>query len=318
MNRILAIIAFCLLLSCNSKQTEYQRLRIEVWGTNCDIIYEPSDKANEFTLLVNLFEELNASINTYDSTSLLSKINSNSSNAIDPHIHRLLELSAGVHAKSNGVFDPTIRPVVQKWGFLRQEGNWVDTQELAQLMPEVGLNQWEWDSNQIIEKPKDASIDFNAIAPGYAADLIAWVLDSIQLKNYYINNGGELRLKGKNEKGLPWKVAITSPFGGLKNWGDTLFAITDTAMATSGNYRNRFEHEGITYSHTISVKTGMPVQTEIVSATIFSSSSALADAYATVCMALNFNEAKAFIEENNLHAYLIYKDDRGKVQRYLH
>lgn len=315
----LPILLICLIaLGCNpaQKTSNYKEISYVVWGTKCTVIFKKTKGLNLEEDLMFLFDSLSASISTYDSSSLLSKVNRGETNSIDPVILELLDISKTVFEKSKGSFDPTIQPLAKEWGFLNQKGHWIDTSILQDILVIVGLDLWKWDSTQIISRPQGAKIDFNAIAPGYAADVIAQYLKQKGCQDFFINNGGEIVLSGSRPDGAPWKVGIVSPARKSNNQkGDTLYSLSNTAIATSGNYNNQFEYKGKVYSHTISPKTGMPIQSNLVSATVIASTAALADAYATVCMAMNKNEAQQFLKENQLQGYLIYKNKEGFIQR---
>ena len=266
--------------------------------------------------LVHIFDSLSKSISTYDSTSLLSQINQNKTDQIDPIILDLLNYSFQIYKSSEGMFDPTVQPLAKEWGFLTQNGEWMDTTKLPVLLKKVGMVKWKWDSSKILERPEGARIDFNAIAPGYAADVIASFLKNGGCNDFFINNGGEIVLSGERPDGTDWKIGIVSPAKrNNNNKGDTLYSLSNIALATSGNYNNKFEFNGEVYSHTISPKTGMPIQSNLSSATVLCDKAVRADAYATVCLTMNKKEALNFLKKNNLSGYLIYTDEEGFVQR---
>jgi len=299
-------IAFLLTIlnSCKQQQDNYTKILYPIWGSTCEIIYENNQSINLLDGLDSIFNELTLSFSNYDSTSLLAKVNNNQSKLIDKHLFTLLETSKIMHTLSQGNFDPSIYPVVKLWGFMNKQGSWIDTSKIPALLQNVGIEKWRWDEDSIIYKPEKSMIDFNAIAPGYAADVLAQYLNSLGVKSYYINNGGELVLKGVNPKNKPWEIGINAPLNPEN--GDTIFTISNTALATSGNYRNYFKHEGRQYGHTIAVKDGMPILTDVLSATIFCKSAAEADAIATVCMTMSKVQAVSFLKENKYKGYLIY------------
>ncbi len=294
--------------ACN-KKPNYTRIILPAWGTTCEVIYENKNDDNLIKSIDSLFQELSLSFSNYDSNSIIAGINLNNSLYIDKHLLALLELSQYLFKVSNGNFDPTIFPLVKHWGFMNKQGLWADTNMIDSMLVNVGLTKWSWTNREIKSKPTQGKIDFNAVAPGYAADIIALFLKEKGINNFYINNGGELVLSGNNKFNKPWNIGITDP---LKvDQGDTIFSISNISMATSGNYRNYFSHKGIKYGHTIDTKTGYPKQTNIISATVFAKSAALADGYATICMTMNLTEVLLFLKKENLMAYLIYETSGG-------
>jgi len=311
MYKKLVWLLFVLLLvsSCGPKKSNYTKVLYPIWGSTCEIIYENNNKVDLLEGLDSIFNELSLSFSNYDSNSMLTKINANQSQQIDKHIYALLETSKKMNAISHGSFDPSIYPIVKLWGFMNKQGNWIDTTKIPEILRHVGLEKWAWNKDSIIRKPEKSMIDFNAIAPGYAADVLALYMDGLGLKNYYINNGGELVLKGNNPKNKSWEIGINSPIN--QETGDTVFNLSNIALATSGNYRNYFKHQGKKYGHTIAVKDGMPIFSNVLSATIFSKSAAEADALATICMTMTKEQAILFLKENNYKGYLIWDDATG-------
>ena len=310
---VLLVVAFA--CNSNSKKENYKKLIIPVWGTKCEIIYKEKKGVEVEEYISEFFKELSDQISTYDSTSHLSVANRNESKYVSPYMLALLDLSKEMYDLTDGAFDPTVQPLVKEWGFLKQEGKWMDTTRLPAILEYVGLEKWKWNDSLIVEKPTKAAIDFNAIAPGYATDLIAFYFQCQGIHDFFINNGGEIALAGNRPNGGPWQIGVTSPETQSKEKGDTLYKLTEICLATSGNYINQFEYEGSKYGHTISSKTGMPIQTNLLSATVIASSAAKADAFATACMALNKDSAVQLMKRNKLKGYLIYASKQGDVKR---
>ncbi len=309
-------LSMLVLFACNStKKPHYTKVIYPAWGTNCEIIYENNDELDIINQIDSIFKVLSKSCSNYDTTSQLWAINANKSLILDEHLVNLFNLSKDFYQLSNGAFDPSVYPIVKHWGFMNKKGEWKDTSILGAMLKDVGLKQWEWSEGEITHKPINAKVDFNAIAPGYAADVIASFLDRQGIVNYYINNGGELVLKGKNQENLDWGIGINNPLN--PDNADTMYRISNMAMATSGNYRNYFEKDGKKYGHTISPFTGMPISTDVLSATVLADKAAKADALATICMTLSSEQAIAFLQKNNYKGYIIFLSTEGKISRKL-
>ena len=159
------------------------------------------------------------------------------------------------------------------------------------------------------------SLDFSAIAKGYGVDAICELFDRKKLEDYFIEIGGEVRTKGKNPRQSPWIVGIATP--------DPDAALTDLkaqvklsgmALASSGNYRNFYEVDGIKYGHTIDPKTGLPKTTDLLSASIFAEDCMRADAYATACMVIGVEAAYELISKTNgVEGYFIFGEKDGSM-----
>ena len=161
-------------------------------------------------------------------------------------------------------------------------------------------------------------LDMNAIAQGYAVDVLCEFLESKGIINYLVEIGGEIKTRGHNPRGTEWKVGIDRPIEGLQIPGVDLQAIveiSDRSLATSGNYRKFYEKDGVKYSHTIDPKTGYPVQHGLLSATVLAGDCMRADAYATGFMVMGYEKSREFLlNQSGLDAYLIYNDEEGKYR----
>jgi thiamine biosynthesis lipoprotein len=212
---------------------------------------------------------------------------------------------------SQGAFDPTVHPLVELWGFgLNKRGN-VKDEDVQRLLPNVGLtvdridleeNEVDriYESTYVRKGNPRTSIDFNGIAQGLTVDLLSDALLSNGIFNFMVEVGGEVKCQGLRSDGQPWRIAIDLPVDQLDGLDErqlqSIVAVKNAAICTSGNYRKFYEEDGIKRSHTISPFTGYPVQHSLLSATIHAVDAATADALATACMVWGPEEGKQFIE----------------------
>lgn len=137
------------------------------------------------------------------------------------------------------------------------------------------------------------------------------------IKNYMVEIGGEVRVRGCNPHGMFWKIGITKPEDDslcMQNDIEQILRITDASMATSGNYRNFYIKDNKRYAHTIDPRTGYPVQHSILSSTVIADDCAVADAYATSFMVLGLDGAKKVLEHHKeLKAFFIYSVGKDKT-----
>jgi thiamine biosynthesis lipoprotein len=126
--------------------------------------------------------------------------------------------------------------------------------------------------------------------------------------------GGELRLKGYNGTGMPWKIAIERPSPGMRDI-HSIIQVENKGVATSGDYRNYFEKDGQRYSHTIDPRTGRPIDHRLASITVISDTSMHADAMATALMVAGPDEGGRLAQEQKLAAYFITKTADGFTER---
>jgi thiamine biosynthesis lipoprotein len=237
---------------------------------------------------------------------------------------------------SQGAFDPTVHPLVELWGFGLSEKGLVTDQDVQRILPSVGmtpdridLDENEKDrvySNSFLRKGNpETSIDFNGIAQGLTVDLLADALWEEGIKNFMVEVGGEVKCQGRRSDGQAWRIAIDRPVDQPDGLDErelqSIVAVRDAAICTSGNYRKFYEEDGIRRSHTISPFTGYPVQHSLLSATIHAADAATADALATACMVWGPDDGKRFIEiyqfDNPLErveAFFIFSSNSGEMK----
>ena len=162
------------------------------------------------------------------------------------------------------------------------------------------------------------SIDCGAIAKGYGVDRVARLLANHGVRNFMVEIGGEVVVKGRNPNGHKWQIGVSKPVEGDSVQGEalqTILALENCALATSGNYRNYYIKDGRKYAHTIDPRSGRPVQHSLLSATVIAPDCTTADAYATAFMVMGMEQAEQVLAKNrSLRAYFIYADGEGRMQ----
>ena len=206
----LAILGLLLLANSCKQASKSTKLSGAIFGTLYSVIYD--SEVNFETQFDSLFYVINKSMSTYQTNSDISKLNRNENTTIDNHFINVFEASKETHRFTEGAFDPTIGVLVNAWDF-GPEGKVVglDSLKIDSLLQYVGFDKIERVQNNII-KPKGTFIDFNAIAKGYAVDVLAEFLDNQNVNNYLVEIGGEIRTKGRNiEKESDWKAGVETP-----------------------------------------------------------------------------------------------------------
>ena len=271
-------------------------------------------------LLHRLDREL---FSTYSPTSELSLVNQARSGIATPVSQQLLDvLSAAqeVHTQSAGNFDITVKALVDLWGFgsLEAVQDIPDADNIAKARSMTGMNKFTVNPDLgIVTKQAQVALDLSAIAKGYAIDQVATLLDAKGLNHYLVEIGGEVIQKGVKAPGLQWQVGIELPDAGGQTLFQAIAAGSDkTGIATSGNYRNFFIHEGQRYSHVIDPATGWPVNHNLVSVTVVADSAMQADAWATALLVEGLEEGMARANALQLAAYFITSQNNGFHTRY--
>ena len=176
-----------------------------------------------------------------------------------------------------------------------------------EALSRVGLAHLDWKSEtrMLAKQVPGLALDFSSLAKGYAVDLGADALENLNIPRFMLEVGGEVRVEGSSPRGDAWRIAIERPEPGSRGSMQAALLVSDTAIATSGDYRNFFEQGGRRYSHLIDPRNGYPVQHDVVSVTVVHGSAMMADAWATALTVLGSEEAMALAESRQLAVYLL-------------
>lgn len=296
--------------------TPYQHDEGFVFGTIYHITYQ-SDKNYQKEIEAEL-KKVDQSLSPFNKTSIISRINRNENVAVDEMFKEVFNLAENISKETDGAFDITVAPMVNVWGFGFKQGITPSKEVIDSLKAIVGFHKVALVDGHVKKQNPNTMLDCSAIAKGYGSDIVARFLKSKGIENYMVEIGGEVVTRGNSEKRVPWRIGVNKPTDDSLNTNtelQTVLNVTDKAMATSGNYRNFYYKNGKKYAHTIDPKTGYPVQHNILSATVIADNCATADAYATSFMVLGMNGAQKILTKHpDLLAYLIYSDDKGKMQ----
>jgi thiamine biosynthesis lipoprotein len=254
-------------------------------------------------------------MSTYSEDSELTEINKAAINeklVLSGAMNEVLSLALDVNALTDGAFDVTVGPLVNRWGFgpeQRHESRIPDQAEIDTLRARIGSEYLDLDSSaSTLVKRTDVYIDLSGIAKGYAVDQLAHYLDGRGYSSYFIEVGGELRIKGYKPGEQTWVPAIETPVDTAPQVHNIFYPKGESiAVAGSGDYRNYFDLDGVHYSHEIDPETGRPVTHNLAAVYVIDASAARADALATAFMVLGTQRAFALAQRVGLAAYFISK-----------
>lgn len=288
-----------------SKRSHYIEIEGEALGTfvqvKCNTTLPTETISN---IIQEVDKESKMSMSIFSTTSLLSRINSNETDSLDCHIERNIELARRFSVLSDGAYDITIKPLTDALGFGRGEAeNVVNVDSILEF---VGYDLLSVEEGRLRKVDSRVEIDLNSIAKGYTVDLVAERLEELNIADYMVNIGGEIRCRGYNAKGERWSIAIETPYDGnmAMDSFEKIVRIADRAVATSGNYRRYYLTEsGEKVAHTIDPKTGRSAVSRLLSATVIAPTCAEADAAATMFMALGATENAESIAEQCYRDY---------------
>lgn len=270
-----------------------------------------------------LLQELDNECSTWKTDSPLSTFNSAQTTEpvdVPPRLAELTALSLQISRLSGGAFDVTFGRLFDAWGFGRQGPKKVPSPAVEAAAREAcGYDKIEViPPNRLRKKVPDLHMAFNAIVPGYAAEVVASHLSSNGFTNIYVEVGGEIVLRGRNARGGLWRIGIDSP-DPENNPGEKLAAIlelTDAAVATSGDYRNFLVAEdGQKYSHIFDPRIGRPAHTRVASVTVVTTNGAWADALATTLFVMGPEEGLAWLTSfPETEALFFVREENGTLR----
>lgn len=343
-----ALFGLFIFTACDSQKDTnvYQASTIqgETQGTTYTIIADNESLLELQSEIDAILLDFDRCLSSYRDSSIVS-IFSNGQNDtyhftdIKGYFVRCFLLSEEIYALSDGAFDPSVFPLVSAWGFMKNPALEMTQAQVDSVKAYVGFSKGidyelklpETDEKYVLSKftlrklRNSLRLDFNAIAQGLSVDVLCEFLDEKGIENYYVEIGGELRVKGTNKEGNPWRIGIdvadeNNSVNPENRKLTSVIGVDNKAVATSGNYRKFYEKDGIKRSHTIDPKTGYPVQHSLLSATVVAENAALADAIATVFMVWGTEKTIDFVSKNRdlgLEILLQYADENGEIMTYL-
>ena len=316
--RSVILLVILSLLGCSNKP-EVLNISGSKMGTTYQITIiadqlPPEDLEQQ---IEELLSKVDNSMSTYKENSEISQFNRlpvGKALTISQEFAEVVKISQQVWQLSNGAFDPTIGPLVDLWGFGPGErhDSIPSSHAIAQTKAKIGFDSVVLEENNL-SKTKPVALDLSAVAKGYAVDRVADLLEMLALPDYLVEIGGEIRVSGFNADGIAWRIAMEQPQ--LFAEVDQVISITDIAVATSGDYRNYFERDGVRYSHTIDPKTGMPIDHNLASVTVLSESCAVADAWATAFSVMGAEKSLELAEQLDLTAYMLVRENGAFVSK---
>lgn len=275
-----------------------------------------------------LLRNIDNSLSGYNRNSLLSRFNAGETVIPDSIFIDIYERSYDFFEETDGVLDVACAPLFDIWGFGFKSGNMPDSAQVEAVLKTSGMKHLGRDMGEIVRQKgqvcgKDIlvsdisclpQLNYNAVAQGYSCDVVARYLYSIGVKDMMVDIG-EIYCDGVNPSGKRWTIGIDRPVDGNNSPGADMQGIFKVpegphGVVTSGNYRKFYVKDGKKYAHTIDLRTGYPVDHNLLSATVVAPDATMADAYATYCMAIGLEASQEFLESRqDLEGCLIYDED---------
>ena len=308
-------------VACKSTPTarvdsSYMMAQGHAQGTTWHITYKSFNGEDLTPKFDSILKAFDFSISTYNKESLITKINNNEDIAPDAIITEVFMQSQRIYEMTDGLFDPTCRPLVNAWGFGKHTDLRKPSQEeLDSILKFVGMDKVHIENNRIKKDDPRLTLNFNANAQGYSVDLICDYLKAQGYTDYLVEIGGETRAIGVNPYGDKWRIAIDSPIDGSTEANreyNTVVHVSGKSLCTSGDYRNFFKSGDKKYSHELNPKTGYPKDDSLLSVSILTEKAIDGDALATAVMVMGLERGFHFLDSlPNAEGYFIYGTSVG-------
>jgi thiamine biosynthesis lipoprotein len=300
---------------------QWQKIQINgtAQGTTYHITYYAADSSISRWQIDSILKKIDTSLSVYNPQSLITRFNQSDTGIVmDNHFRTVLKKSLQTWQQTAGVFDITVSPLVQAWGFGPKKVNQLpDSATLKALQTCVSSNNLYVQGNRLKKRKPCVQIDVNGIAQGYSVDVLAAFFETNGITNYLVELGGEIRVKGRKQPGNEkMKIGIEAP--GEDDFGlsmmQKIISFEKGAITTSGSYRKFYESEGKKITHIIDPRTAWPAQNELISVTVFAPDAITADAFDNALMVMGLQKALRWVEKRkDLAAHFIYRTSSGAV-----
>ncbi|MEM7055970.1 MAG: FAD:protein FMN transferase [Pseudomonadota bacterium] len=302
--------------------TDVFRVGGSTMGTSYGVVaLDPSgrlDKPEIKTAIDSALTMVNRQMSNWDATSEISRFNAQTDTDpvdVSPELADVMHAAEKVHAASGARFDTTIGPLIELWGFGAPGARPRPAEaDIAAAMSRSGHpNTLKIDQRSVQKTHPDAQVYLAAIGKGYGADQIGRALEALGITDYMVEIGGDIYAAGRNPDGLPWQIGVETPAADRRDVLSVV-GISDLGLASSGDYRNYFEHDGQRFSHIVDPRTGHPVTHNTASATVLAENAMLADAWATAFHTMGKNEGLALAEDQDLAVLFTERVDNGRFE----
>jgi FAD:protein FMN transferase len=200
---------------------------------------------------------------------------------------------------SGGAFDPTVGPLVNRYGFGPIKGD-----------ADASFDDIAIGNGRLSKAKPNVTLDLCGIAKGYALDEIARALDRLGIRDFVVELGGEVIARGSHPRGRPWHIAVEAPIPGTST-AQRIVRLDGQALATSGDRTNGYTLGGKRYSHVMNPRLAAPADDRIASVSVIAHGAMKADAFATAILALGPEKGSEFALSQHIPTLILLRDGKG-------
>ncbi len=222
----------------------------------------------------------------------VSKINADGGGQVSEDTEKIISEAGAVYGETGGLFDFTVYPLVELWGFPTKKYRVPSQAEIDALLPFTDASKVRLQNGEVT-LGENQKIDFGGIAKGYASSRVIGIFRQYGIKSGIASLGGNIHTYGKRPDGNPWRIGLQDPESITGDYLGVL-NVENKAVITSGGYQRYFEQDGKRYIHIIDPRTGKPAESDLLSATVVSENGALADGLSTALYIMGKEKAVEF------------------------
>lgn len=262
-------------------------------------------------------QRLDALLSAQNEESQVYALNQRGSLEVSDDLAEIIQRGKEIFQETDGLFDDTIYPLMELWGFPTGEYHVPSGEEIENLLPDVDGGTVEISGNTVT-LGEGQQIDLGGIAKGYTGEKLTEIFQKYGVSSAMVSLGGNIQAIGTKPDGSSWRVGIHDPKGSQQDYAGVL-QVQNEAVVTSGGYERYFEEDGRTYIHIIDPRTGYPVENDLLSVTIVSPDGTLADGLSTALYIMGYDKAVQFWEQHQdeFDVILITADEQIHVSKKL-
>lgn len=276
-------------------------MSLTAYGKNCEEAVDAAEKE------IKCLDDL---LSTGNPDSEVSRLNAAGESSVSEDTAALFEGARTVYGNTGGLFDVTVYPLMELWGFSSGEYHVPSEEEVAEVLPFVDGSQIRQAGSQV-QLGEGQRVDLGGIAKGYTSARIMEIYKQHGVRSGMVSLGGNVQVLNGKPDGSGFRIGIRDPAGG--NGIAAVVEVKNRAVVTSGGYERCFEENGNTYIHILDPGTGYPVEGDLASVTVVSQDGMLADALSTALYIMGLEEALDYWRTHGENFELILITATGEI-----
>ena len=275
-----------------------RRVEFRALGTACVIQFRhPEDKTARHFLTSSLdwLTAFEAKFSRFRQDSIISRINAAAGHewvGVDAETEHLLDIAADLHRLTDGILDPTMLPLLRVWDWKTVHAKLPDQAEIKAALALVGFRKIQRKPGRVFLPQAGMGLDFGGFGKEFAVDQLVRIAREHGIQNALIDLGRDLYGMGGNGQHPFWHVGLEDARQSGACWGG--LAVSNYAVAVSGDSLRRFEFNGVRYGHILDPRSGWPVANGVRGVSVLAPTCLQAGIYSTALFVMGLKEGLRF------------------------